>query len=225
MRFERFCRTVRQECRKIPRALLDGLEGGVHCERTASRDPDDPEIYKLGHYEPGCVFGPRVVLHHGSFEKMGFETEREYRREIRITVRHELRHHWEDRAGLPDLRDEDAAWLMKHKPAEHPALPSWVPVLLGLFVVIAAAGVAILFAPGPPLARALAGLAAGAGALIALRPRERRTKKRKKKKALPIGDPPALPPSPTSERPRGGRFLRGHRRRLQKPPRGDGHPH
>jgi hypothetical protein len=207
VRFERFCRIVRQECRKVPRALLDGLEGGVHCERTSSRDPEDPEIFQLAHYEPGCVFGPRVVLHHGSFEKMDFEDEREYRREIRITVRHELRHHWEDKAGLPDLRDEDAHWLMKHKPADEKPLPRWLPAAFAVFVVVGVGLAVALVAPGGPLVRALAGGIAAAVAAVALRPKKRRKKKKKK--------PRALPPAPA----RGGRFLRSHRRGLPRAPR------
>ncbi|MBI4859537.1 MAG: hypothetical protein HY815_04655 [Candidatus Riflebacteria bacterium] len=140
MKFDRFCELVKRESRRVPSALFAGLDGGVHCERKVRRDPESREIFILGYYEPASPLGPRIVLHHGSFEKMRFGTVTEYGREIRITLRHELRHHWEDRAGLPDLREEDARWLASHRPRHEGRRASRLAVaaawVAGLFAVV-----------------------------------------------------------------------------------------
>lgn len=188
---------------------MEGLDGGVHCERGAPRDPGDRSMFQMAHYEPGNVLGPRIVLHHGAFEKMGFADHLEYRREIRITLRHELRHHWEDRAGLPDLRDEEQHWLALHRePSEkQAAAPRWVLRLLGAFVVLAVGLATFLVAPGPPLVRAIGGGMAAALAYRALQPRKRRKKKKRTN--------PLLTGSVRARRLAG---RRGRRERLPPPP-------
>ena len=157
MNFERFCRLVRLECRKVPRNLMEGLDGGVHCERGARQETGEREIFQLAHYEPGNVMGARIVLHHGSFEKMDFDDVREYRREIRITLRHELRHHWEDLAGILDLRHEEQHWLALQREPARDSTPRWVRHVLGGFVALAVGLATFLVMPGPPLARGIAG--------------------------------------------------------------------
>ncbi len=116
MRLREFLRTAEREFEAVPAEFRRGVAGPV-VVRRAKRHPFLPKYYTLGQ----CVPVPEtlspegerrstVFLWYGSFvacamRDPGFDMEEE----IRETVRHEIQHHLEDRAGAPDLRDEDEA--------------------------------------------------------------------------------------------------------------------
>ena len=117
----------------VPEPVLVGLNGGVSVSEEARRNPGDPDgVYILGEYITDPYLGAMIVLYHGSFARLfhGRPTE-VWERELWDTLRHELRHHVEGRAGVGDLDIEDAlelARLRERSPAAsrlrmHGALP------------------------------------------------------------------------------------------------------
>jgi len=123
VRLAEFERLARSEFEAIPEKFREGVEGPL-VERKAKAHPYLDSYYTLGE----CVQAPGVshlqslsleespeplslvVLYYGSFtalarEDPGFEIPAE----VRETVRHEVRHHLEDRAGSALLRNEDEA--------------------------------------------------------------------------------------------------------------------
>lgn len=116
MRLRDFLRIAEREFEAVPAEFRRGVAGPV-VVRRAKRHPFLPGSYTLGQCVPvpdSLTLGDErlstVFLWYGSFvacamRDPGFRMEEE----IRETVRHEIRHHIEDRAGAPDLRNEDAA--------------------------------------------------------------------------------------------------------------------
>jgi hypothetical protein len=116
MRLRDFVRTAQREFDAIPEEFRRDVDGPVVIRR-AKRHPHLPEYYTLGQcvpppppFDQGSDARSTVVLYYGSFTACamrdpGFDVAAE----IRETIRHEIQHHIEDRAGAPDLRNEDAA--------------------------------------------------------------------------------------------------------------------
>ena len=113
---DEFVRVAEREFRAVPEEFRKGVAGPV-IQKRAKGHPHLAEYWTLGE----CVPAPHsftlgeehlstVFLYYGSFvacEKRDPDFDME--EEIRETVRHEILHHVEDRAGAPDLRNEDAA--------------------------------------------------------------------------------------------------------------------
>ncbi|MCR4419162.1 MAG: metallopeptidase family protein [Clostridia bacterium] len=98
---------------ELPAALVRELNGGFVVEPGEKRDGD---LVVLGEYIWDDWLGRRVVLYYGSFVALlGRAPRGAWERELRATVRHELRHHVEALAGLDDLAREDLEWLAKYK--------------------------------------------------------------------------------------------------------------
>lgn len=109
MDIDRFTEVADRLVEELPPKLLEGLTGGIVVAEEAHRREDDPpDVYILGEYVtedwPGCY----IVLYYGSFREL-FEGEPDevWEEELRITIRHEVRHHVEARAGMDDLGVED----------------------------------------------------------------------------------------------------------------------
>lgn len=98
---------------RVPPALLQGLNGGIVVERNARRRPGDPPgVYLLGEYVEDPLLGCYIVLYYGSFRRvLAGEPPTVWEQELWDTIRHELRHHVEARAGVRDLEREDEALL------------------------------------------------------------------------------------------------------------------
>lgn len=100
----------------MPEEFRRGVAGPV-VVRRARRHPHLPGYYTLGQCLPvstmftlGEEHLSTVFLYYGSFVACAMRDEAfDVEAEIRETIRHEIRHHLEDRAGAPDLRNEDAA--------------------------------------------------------------------------------------------------------------------
>lgn len=100
---------------EIPPALLEGLNGGIAIEARAERRSDDPPgVYLLGEYITDDLLGCFIVLYYGSFRRLfRGEPDEVWANELRTTLRHEVRHHVEARAGLHDLDDDDDEQLRR----------------------------------------------------------------------------------------------------------------
>ena len=128
MDFERFARLADEMMERVPTPLLKGLTGGVVVRREARRRRDDPPgVYLLGEYVNDEFLGAFIVLYYGSFRRLlASEPPEVWERELWETLRHELRHHVEARAGVRDLELEDEAYLeqlweqwARHGPTHH----------------------------------------------------------------------------------------------------------
>lgn len=111
MTLDAFTELAEEYAEAIPEALLEGLNGGILIEEEARRRDDDPPgVYLLGEYVTDEHLGALIVLYYGSFIALfGDEDDADdvIADELWETLRHELRHHIEARAGVRDLDKED----------------------------------------------------------------------------------------------------------------------
>ncbi len=115
MRFEEFERKALQSFESIPAEFRVGIDKLV-IERGSRVHPQLPDFFTLGecvhrdwHPENTPLFSS-IHLYFGSFLAVARDDPRfDIPAEIEETIRHELRHHLEDRADIPDLADEDEA--------------------------------------------------------------------------------------------------------------------
>ena len=101
---------------EFPDAFFEELDGGIQLSEEALPDPDFPpgEMYIMGEY---ChdMLGRYIVLYYGSFRKVFYDASYdELREEIRKTIAHEFRHHWESLSGTRDLEVEDEIELSQY---------------------------------------------------------------------------------------------------------------
>ncbi|MFN0208045.1 MAG: hypothetical protein ACKVS6_17200 [Planctomycetota bacterium] len=112
--FSEFEQRARVIFEAIPGEFRDGISVlVVHQKRVPHPHLDDYET--LGECETDFLSDPadlrsRIHIYFGSFTKLargddGFDWEWE----LKETIEHEIRHHLEDRAGLPDLEKQDWA--------------------------------------------------------------------------------------------------------------------
>jgi hypothetical protein len=113
MDIERFTALADRLMERVPEPVLEGLNGGVCIRRNAHRDKADPrDVYIMGEYVTDPVMGCYVLIYYGSFQAvLAGEPDPVWEAELWETIRHELRHHLETRAGEQDLDREDAAQL------------------------------------------------------------------------------------------------------------------
>jgi len=108
MSFEEFQELLGQMLDEIPPPLLEELSGGVLAEKRTAWSEEHPDLVLLGQYLVDPYLGRLIVLYYGSFVRAyGADRER-WVEEMRRTLRHEIRHHVESRAGVRDLELEDA---------------------------------------------------------------------------------------------------------------------
>lgn len=123
MDFDTFARRAAEITGQVPAEFMAGVTG-VHAHRGEKRHPHLPEVFTLGECGPDEVSSltepeamrSRIHLYYGSFRAIAHRDPTfDWEAELRETVLHELRHHLEDRAGLPDLLDEDARDDLLHR--------------------------------------------------------------------------------------------------------------
>lgn len=107
MTFDEFMDVLGSMLDEVPGALLEELNGGVVAEPAAKSDPEHPGLLILGQYRRDAYLGRMVVLYYGSFAYLYGPNRPRWLDEMRRTLRHEIRHHVEDRAGLRDLERQD----------------------------------------------------------------------------------------------------------------------
>jgi len=122
MDIDAFTRHLERMMDDVPEALLGDLNGGVTVSPEAHRRQGDPPgVYILGEYITDPHLGALVVLYHGSFAHLlAGLPEGDWVKEMWDTLRHELRHHVEGRAGVNDLGVEDALDLQRLREATQP---------------------------------------------------------------------------------------------------------
>ncbi len=116
MRLRAFVRLSREEFESVPEEFRRGVAGPVVIRR-AKHHPRIRGYCTLGMCVPvstmftlGEESLSTVFLWYGSFVSCAMrDPEFDVAAEVRETIRHEIRHHIEDRAGSPALRNEDAA--------------------------------------------------------------------------------------------------------------------
>lgn len=109
--FEEFMRLADRVVDEIPPRLCRDLNGGFVALPGEKRDG---ELLVLGEYVWSNLLGRHVVLYYGSFAALLGDSPRGvWERELRRTVRHELRHHLESLAGVDCLAREDAEFLAR----------------------------------------------------------------------------------------------------------------
>lgn len=125
MDIDRFTALADRLMEQVPAPLLEGLNGGVAVRRRAMRRPDDPPgVFVLGEYFADAFMGSYIMLYYGSFcELFGEEPDSVWEAELWETIRHELRHHVEQRAGVADLDWEDEADIARFRAEQPPAEP------------------------------------------------------------------------------------------------------
>lgn len=114
---ERFEEVMADLVDELPEELFYELNRGVIISTKAKRHPQGVpgDLYILGEYESGGMLGQAVILYYRSFGFVfGDCSEEEIINEMRITLRHELRHHWEYLSGERDLELEDERWLAEY---------------------------------------------------------------------------------------------------------------
>lgn len=127
MEIERFTELADRLMERVPPPLLEGLNGGVAIRRRAMRRSGDPAgVFILGEYVTDLL-GCYIIIYWGSFaELFSGESDEFWEQELWETIRHELRHHVENRAGVTDLDWEDEADLDRFRsesPPEEPPSP------------------------------------------------------------------------------------------------------
>lgn len=123
MDIDTFTRRLDRMMDRVPEAVLRDLNGGVTVSEEVRRRADDPPgVYILGEYITDPYLGAMVVLYHGSFARLlRGKPAAEWDREMWDTLRHELRHHVEGKAGVSNLDVEDAAELARMREAARPS--------------------------------------------------------------------------------------------------------
>ena len=95
----------------LPEGICDGLNGGVNLLREARRGEDGR--YILGLYHTGEM-GRYVEIFYGSFvEVYGNDPDETFAEELKKTLRHELTHHIENKAGDRTLERWDEEQALK----------------------------------------------------------------------------------------------------------------
>jgi hypothetical protein len=118
MDFDTFSARAREIAAAIPPEYMEGIDV-VDVHKDAKDDLHVPGVQTLGMCETSHLSDPTgqvpfrsvVHLYYGSFvalarQDRSFDVEKE----LEETIRHEVQHHLEDRAGIPTLRDEDALY-------------------------------------------------------------------------------------------------------------------
>lgn len=116
MRLDDFERLVQRLLEEVPHEFLAGV-AGVDVSPKTLPHPERAEVYTLGECipVPAEALGDgeiqsRVVLYHGSFRALAAQRgDFHWREEAWETLTHELRHHLEWRARVPDLEAFDWA--------------------------------------------------------------------------------------------------------------------
>lgn len=117
---DEFEQIAKEELDLLPEYVLQDLDGGVLIDPAAYLHPKRlaDDLYILGTYSFGSVFGKQIVLYYGSFMAvLGQADEERIRMQVRETLRHEFLHHLEFNAGLGwkgTLVEEDHERMLKY---------------------------------------------------------------------------------------------------------------
>ena len=102
---------------ELPEPFFEELHGGVIVSPRCKENPHSRggDLYILGEYHRSHAMGNQIVIYYGSFMRLyGKAAEQTFERELRAVLRHEFRHHMENRAGERGLEIEDERQLREY---------------------------------------------------------------------------------------------------------------
>lgn len=113
---DRFFEILTDVCNELPDEFFRELHHGIVLDEGMKISPHATEndLVIMGEYQRTRI-GNRIVIYYGSFERLCLHyTEDQLKDRIREVVRHEFRHHMENRAGMhgkDSLEQEDKEQL------------------------------------------------------------------------------------------------------------------
>ena len=108
---ERAQELLEELVQEIPGEYYIELNGGVNLSPAVRLSPaaQNHDLYIMGQYHKSSHLGRIITIYYGSFAALYPESsESLWKKKLRETLRHELTHHLESRAGEKDLEIEDA---------------------------------------------------------------------------------------------------------------------
>ena len=102
---------------ELPPIFFQELSGGIVLEDFCKVSPyaQSDDMFILGEYVVNGSVGRQVRIYYGSFERMYSNlTEEALEEKLRGVLRHEFRHHLENRAGERGLEIEDANYIASY---------------------------------------------------------------------------------------------------------------
>lgn len=102
MDIDKFQAMLAEMLDELPEPFFEELHGGVIVSPRCKENPHSQggDLYILGEYHHSHAMGNQIVIYYGSFMRLyGKAAEQTFERELRAVLRHEFRHHMENRAG------------------------------------------------------------------------------------------------------------------------------
>lgn len=102
---------------EFPSDFYKDLNGGIilmpEVKKNTVHDTDD--LYILGEYHRSGNLGRFITIYYGSFIHVYKHlSNKEFKKQLKATLKHEFRHHLESLAGERDLEIEDARYIAEH---------------------------------------------------------------------------------------------------------------
>ena len=117
MDIDKFQAMLAEMLDELPEPFFEELHGGVIVSPRCKENPHSQggDLYILGEYHRSHAMGNQIVIYYGSFMRLyGKAAEQTFERELRAVLRHEFRHHMENRAGERGLEIEDERQLREY---------------------------------------------------------------------------------------------------------------
>lgn len=106
---ERFTELAEEVTCELPEELFSELNLGVSVLDETRQHPQSvrDDLFVMGEYRRSSM-GKGIVIFYGSFARVFADfSEEALKNEIRKTIRHEFRHHWEGLSGERGLEVQD----------------------------------------------------------------------------------------------------------------------
>lgn len=116
MEYNEFCDYVNEIIEnEIPTELLEGLNLGIIVMPELKRSDEETNRTVMGLYVRN-VMGKQVIIYYGSFLKLyGNSPEVVWKKKVLSTIKHELTHHIEARAGQEELARQEKQDVERRK--------------------------------------------------------------------------------------------------------------
>ena len=117
MDIDKFQAMLAEMLDELPEPFFEELHGGVIVSPRCKENPHSRggDLYILGEYHRSHAMGNQIVIYYGSFMRLyGKAAEQTFESELRAVLRHEFRHHMENRAGERGLEIEDERQLREY---------------------------------------------------------------------------------------------------------------
>lgn len=120
-RLDEFEEILNEIYEEIPPEFLEDLNLGIVIEEESKIHPEslDDDLYILGSYIKGPM-GRGIVIYYGSFMDLYWYADRNWLKDkLRDTLFHEITHHRENLARIPNLEVEDEKYIESYKEAKN----------------------------------------------------------------------------------------------------------